>query len=695
VALLWLRAVPATDLNVNLDPVVVSATRVRQSSADLPISVDRVDAQQLRDGQLQVNLSESLDAVPGVVAQNRQNYAQDLQISVRGFGARSQFGVRGVRMYADGIPGTMPDGQSQYSNFDLGSADHIEILRGPFSALYGNSSGGVISIYTRPAPPGAGLEARAEYGSFNTQRYALQGLLGESNGVNAVLDASHFATDGYRNHSAAERNVANLKASIALDERSSLTLIANAIDAPTSQDPLGLTAAQVAGNRQQAGTGALAYNTRKSVQQEQAGLQYQRTLSDADTLNATAYGGVRATSQFQAIPMATESAATHPGGVIGLWHGYWGADLHLTDQRSVFETPLQTTVGVAYDNLDEDRRGYLNFIGNVLGVQGQQRVNLGNQVYDVDQYLQVQWDPIPQLRAEAGVRHSVVVVTSDNRYAAPGNNPESGARYTAVNPVAGLTYRALRQLNAYAAFGKGFETPTLDELAYRSTNGSLPGLNFALQPARSEHYEIGLKTTPAAPVRATLAGFYIHTVNEVAVAANAAGRSVYENIPETQRRGLETELQGDLSHGFTAQLAYTYLQALVLQPYVSCSVTPCVPVTVAAGRRIPAVPANTFYSSLGWQYPPSGFTVAVEAVGHAQIYANDLNTAAAGGYWLFNLHAGLQQELPHWQLNESFRIDNLANRAYIGSVIVNETNSRFFEPEPGRAAYLMVSAAYH
>jgi iron complex outermembrane receptor protein len=272
-AALAFACLPAwSDSDVDLDPVVVTATRVATSSADLPVSIDRVSQQQIRDGQLQVNLSESLVVVPGLNVQNRQNYAQDLQISVRGFGARSSFGVRGVRLYADGIPGTMPDGQGQYSNFDLGSADRIEVLRGPFSALYGNSSGGVISIFTEDAPPGERVAATVDYGRFNTQRYAVEGLVGESNGFNLVLDAVHFSTDGFRDHSSAERNVVNGKARWQLDSDSTLTFIANFISAPTSQDPLGLTSAQLASDRDQAGTGALLYNSRKSVQQEQFGL---------------------------------------------------------------------------------------------------------------------------------------------------------------------------------------------------------------------------------------------------------------------------------------------------------------------------------------------------------------------------------------------------------------------------------------
>src|SRR6202161_2200738 len=261
--------------DTELDTIVVTATRIAESSRDLPVSIDRVDRRTLSVGQLEVNLSESLITVPGVSVQSRQNYAQDLQLSVRGFGARSSFGVRGLRLYSDGIPGTMPDGQGQFSQFDLGSADHIEVLRGPFSALYGNSSGGVIAIFTEDAPPGFELGSTLEYGSLDTQRYAA--LLGGDTGpVNYLLDVSHFQTDGYRRHSEAQRNLLNSKVRVKLDDVSQLTFIVNAVEMPFVQDPLGLTVAQVVADPLQAGTGADMFNTRKSLGQEQGGATHER-----------------------------------------------------------------------------------------------------------------------------------------------------------------------------------------------------------------------------------------------------------------------------------------------------------------------------------------------------------------------------------------------------------------------------------
>src|SRR5580658_5179920 len=566
---LALAGMPAWgDVADDLDQVVVTATRVPESSADLPVSIDRVNQQQIRDGQLQVNLSESLDAVPGVNVENRQNYAQDLQISVRGFGARSSFGVRGVRLYADGIPGTMPDGQGQFSQFDLGSADHMEVLRGPFSALYGNSSGGVISIFTEDAKAGYFVDGSAQYGAFNTQRYALK-TTGDDGTLNYVIDAAHFQTDGYRFHSAAERDNFNSKVRLNLSPGATLTLVANVIETPFVQDPLGLTQEQLAANPRQSGIGAIQYNTRKSLDQEQIGAIYDDQLSANDDLSSTFYTGHRATTQFQAIPQATqEFKPLYPGGVIALDRAYWGIDTHVTDQRTLGGGPLQVVAGLAYDDLEESRFGYLNYIGDDLGVAGAVRRNEANHVYDADEYAQAQWDPDALWRLTAGVRNNVVVVTS-NDHLLIDEDPHSSVRYTAVSPVAGALFHASPAINLYASYGKGFETPTLNDLAYRSTNGTLPGLNVGLKAARSDNYEAGVKAGTGA-IRAELAAFYIETQDELAVLQNFNGRAVEQNIGETSRHGAELAVDAAWAGSFSARLAYTYIRALVGQAYSTC-----------------------------------------------------------------------------------------------------------------------------
>jgi iron complex outermembrane recepter protein len=688
--------------DAELDTIVVTATRVAESSRDLPVSIDRVDQREIAVGQLKVNLSESLITVPGVSVQSRQNYAQDLQLSVRGFGARSSFGVRGLRIYSDGIPGTMPDGQGQFSQFDLGSADHIEVLRGPFSALYGNSSGGVIAIFTEDGKPGSQYDGSAEYGTFDTQRYAFKAG-GDDGEANYVVDAAHFQTDGYRYHSNAERNNFNAKLRVAFSDSAKLTLIANAIETPFVQDPLGLTRAQLEDDPRQAGTGAVLFNTRKSLGQEQVGTVFDDKFGAHDELSAMVYAGHRATTQFQAIPVATQHAPLSPGGVIDLDRAYWGVDAHVTDEREPAGSPLQVVVGINYDDLAEARKGYLNYSDSELGVQGDLRRDEANHVYDFDQYVQAQWDPDARWRVIAGVRNNLVEVSSHGHIPVI-DGADSSARYSAVNPVGGVTFRANSAVNLYASYGKGFETPTLNDLAYRSVDGSLPGLNFELKPARSDNYEVGVKAGTGV-LRGNLAAFYIQTENELAVLQNSGGRTVAQNIGETNRRGMELGVDAAWAGGFTGRLAYTYIRAVVGQPYATCIAAPCNPLanpggplppnykTVAAGSHLPAVPMNSLYAGLTWSYAPLAFSTTLETLGRAKIYVDDRNSDAAAGFWVVNLRAGFEQDTRHWHFSEYARLDNLANRSYVGSVIVNETNSRFFEPAPGRVSYIMFNAA--
>jgi iron complex outermembrane receptor protein len=491
---------------------------------------------------------------------------------------------------------------------------------------------------------------------------------------------------------------------IAASDTSKLTLVANVVETPFVQDPLGLTRAQLGADPRQAGVGAIPFNTRKSLDQEQLGAVYEDKLSANDDLSSTVYTGHRATTQFQAIPVATQqNAPLYPGGVIDLDRAFWGIDTHVTDSREIAGTPLQLVGGVNYDDLEEARKGYLNFVGSQTGVEGGLRRDEANHVYDFDQYLQAQWDPDAHWRMIAGVRNNVVEVSSHGHIPVL-DDADSSVRYSAVNPVAGITYRASSAVNLYGSYGKGFETPTLNDLAYRSVDGSLPGLNFGLKPARSNNFEVGIKAA-SEHVRANLAAFYIKTEDELAVLQNSGGRTVDQNIGETNRRGMELGVDANWAGGFSARLAYTYIRAVVGQAYATCVAAPCNPLanpagplpanykTVAAGSYLPAVPKNALYAGLTWSYAALGFSTTLETQGRARIYADDRNSDAASGYWVANLRAGFEQETRHWRFSEFARIDNLADRTYVGSVIVDETNFRFFEPAPGRTAYIMFNAA--
>jgi len=681
-----------------LRPVVVTATPgVAQQAFDTAASIDVIDSATIRNSQLQVNISESLARVPGVIALNRQNYAQDLQISVRGFGARSTFGVRGLRLYSDGIPATAPDGQGQVSHFDLSSADRIEVLRGPFSALYGNSSGGVISIFTADGAPGMQAEGGAAVGTDGVRRVNAR-FAGDNGTWNWNLGATHFETDGFRDHSAAKRQGLNGKLRWKGSADTRVTLVANAVDMPDVQDPLGLTRAEFQANPRQASPAALLFNTRKSVDQQQLGAIIEHQLNAANGLKLTTWRGQRSTEQFQAIPVGTQTPITHPGGVIDLDRDYMGLDGQWIYKSLLAGHPLTVTAGLYADQLKEHRQGVLNFTSpTTLGVKGALRRDEDNRVRSFDQYAQANWES-ERFGVTAGLRHATVRFRSEDHFIVGTNRDDSGAaKYSATTPMAGLVYHVSDNLNVYGSVGRGFETPTFNEVSYRS-NGQT-GLNFDLRPAYSRHYEIGVKAEPVRNWRVNAALFQANTRDEIVVLTNQGGRSTFQNASGSRRRGLEAAIAGSWAEAWSTYAALTWLDASYRNGFLTCPGAPCPTaanpaVPVPAGNRIPGIPRASAFAELVYRHRPWGLEAGLEARYTGRIAVDDRNTDFAPSATLFNLRLALAQNIQRWTVREFVRVDNIADRSYIGSVIVNEGNSRFFEPAPGRTWLMGVSALY-
>ncbi|SEM44706.1 iron complex outermembrane recepter protein [Luteibacter sp. UNCMF331Sha3.1] len=665
-----------------LAPVVVTATRSAQSPYDIPAAIDVATVP--ADGSLDVNLSERVQAIPGIVVRDRQNYAQDAQVSIRGFGARSTFGIRGIRLYTDGIPATMPDGQGQVSHFNLDAADRVEVLRGPFSALYGNASGGVVQIFTADGTEPPEVRFGVAGGSNGNLRASVNAR-GVDGPVDYNLDATHFRTSGYRDHSAARRESGNAKLGWKIDDDAKLTLVLNALDVPDAQDPLGLTRAQYRADPRQVAAVADTFDTRKSVDQRQAGLVYDQRVDEANSLRVMGYYGRRDVLQYLSIPVATQASQPgNSGGVVDLGSEYGGGDARWTWRDTVAGRPFEVAVGIAYDNQSQHRQGFNNFAGATLGVRGDKRRDEIDRVFDVDQYAQATWRVADDWTLMGGARHSDVRFRSSDRYVRAGNPDDSGSvAYVATTPVFGVLWRAAPWLHAYANWGRGFETPTFSELGYRADRGA--GLAFDLKPSHSRNAEIGLKLHPSGRMQAGIALYRADSDDELAVATNLGGRTTYQNIASSRRQGVELSFEGEVAPNLRLVAAYTRMQASFRSPFLTCVSAGCAaPDTpVAAGTRIPGVPRSTGYAALkyggdrAWQ---AG--VDVSASGSTSV--NDLGTASAPGYALFGVSGGYVFDEGPWRVNTFARVDNLADRHVIGSVIVNDGNARYYEPAPGR-----------
>lgn len=659
--------------------MVVTAAPTTVSELDTPAAVSVVNGDEMRQAAPRVNLSESLGAVPGLQVQNRQNYAQDLQLSIRGFGSRSTYGVRGLRIYVDGIPATMPDGQGQTSNIDIGSVDTIEVLRGPFSALYGNSSGGVINVTSQTGTQPPTVEASSYYGSFGTWHYGMKatGAVGDGShagDVDYTVSTNRFTTHGYRDHSGARKNLANARLGVRINDVSKLTLLLNSVDIKAN-DAGGLTADEWRDNPRQSPRGD-QYNTRKNTRQTQAGLRYERQLSAQDDLSVMMYAGERETTQFQSIPRAPQLKPSHAGGVIDLTRHYQGIDTRLT-HRGELLVPVTLTAGLDYENMSERRKGYENFVmvngATQYGEQGALRRNERNLMWNVDPYLQTQWQLTDKLSLDAGVRYSSVWFDSNDYYITPGNGDDSGdASYHKWLPAGSLKYALTDAWNVYLSAGRGFETPTINELSYRSDNQS--GLNFGLKPSTNDTVEIGSKTRIGNGLF-TAALFQTNTDNEIVVDSSSGGRTSYKNAGKTRRQGMELGLDQQFGESWRLKAAWTWLDATYRTNV--CDDASC------NGNRIPGIARNMGYASFGYQ-PEQGWYAGSDIRYMSDIMANDENTAKAPSWTVVGLTTGYKWSYGRMDMDLFGRIDNLFDREYVGSVIVNESNGRYYEPAPGR-----------
>ncbi|MDC4863401.1 TonB-dependent receptor [Acinetobacter baumannii] len=674
----------AEDLNsdvAKLPTLHVEATRTDTGYLQTPASVFRIEAPQV-DSSSQVNLTEVVKGIPSLQIRNRENYAQDLQLSMRGFGARSTFGVRGIRLYVDGIPATMPDGQGQTSNIDLSSLDHVEVLTGPFSSLYGNSSGGTILTSTKEGQGKDSIELSYSGGSHDKSRagLVLQGGAKGANEPSYIISSSYFDTDGYREHSGAEKVLNNAKLSWNLDDGSKINWVTNYVKIH-ADDPQGLNRDQWNANPKQVNDADNTYKVRKDIEQTQTGITWSKPINDKNELYAMAYLGNRQVTQYQSIPKSTQEANDNQaGGVIDFERNYYGADFRWTGKELLPNTTL--SVGVALDAMDEDRKGFENFNADgIYGVKGKLRRDEDNTLWNIDPYLQASWQFLPTWRLDTGVRYSNVHYKSEDNYLS--NGDDSGKTdYDKVLPSVALSWQILPELMAYVSYAKGFETPTFTEMAYRPDGQS--GFNFDLTASTSDTYETGLKSQNQLG-DFTLAVFQTKTKDDIVSAGNSNGRSTFRNADKTLREGVEFAWNKKLWRDLTATASYAYLDATfdANVPEKLDKKGKVLASAISSGNAIPGIAKNQVYASLAWQ-PSHGLYGGVDVQYMDKVYVNDTNSDAAPSYSVTSANVGYAWVMGDWKVNSFARVDNLFDKKYAGSVIVNDGNSRYFEPADGR-----------
>jgi iron complex outermembrane receptor protein len=404
--------------------------------------------------------------------------------------------------------------------------------------------------------------------------------------------------------------------------------------------------------------------------------------------------------------------------VVQIAREFWGTDLRFTHKGTLADGSYSITVGMNFDTMTDVRTGYDNFLFNLgvtpvanntsktykcgtqvtCGVQGLLRRNEDNTAWNFDQYAQAEWSPLSRLNLVAGMRHSDVHLKSEDHFLINGDG-SGGASFVKTTPVVGALFKLSDMVNLYANAGKGFETPSLVEVAYLPDGSG--GFNRNLQPATSNNYEIGTKAFIGANTRTTLAIFKTDTQHEIVVAQNLNGRSSYQNAGGTERKGAELTVDSDFGRGFAGYASYAYLDAKYSDSF--CSGTKAITKAactgtgvawVTGGKAIPGTYRQTAYAELSWKYASVGFSTALEARGAGKIYVSDKVNDTASGYAVVNWRGGFAQDISKWHLAEFVRVENLFERDYVGSVKVNDSGSQFYEPGAGRNWLLGLNASY-
>jgi iron complex outermembrane recepter protein len=701
---------------IDLNPVVVTATRTEINSFDAPAAVDVVSQSQIEEAGWGMVLSESLNRVAGVEAVSRNHYAQDPMISIRGFGARSTFGVTGVRLLVDGIPFTMPDGIGQPGNIDFELVKSIEVLKGPFATLYGNGSGGVISMTT--IDPAKTTEASFNFmaGSYGTTKEAAR-LTGTVDGVGYIVNESNFNTDGYRDHSWAHKKQSTVAINFDLQNDTHVTVLADYLKME-AQDPLGL-AGQGSNTQVKNGSGtlvdvnnynasyipdvrnnptgvplsAIGANTRVYRENTQVGVNIDHTINNNNSIDLVVYGGHRNNNQYLSTSTSLSTSTTQ----CGFTHVYCGkdstisrdfigADLSWKNKGKILDKDYSVVTGVAYAYMTDYRQDSTATNGVLVSPLSQNRRENDNAI-NLDEYVQGQLSLTSTLDLHLGVRN----LFTENIFKplpllSGGTNKTtySSLHFNNTTPSVGLLWKATDNTNFYADVGKGFQTPNNIQMAYSNSSGVGP--NTGLSGSSSDNYEIGLKSFINENTRVNLALFKINASKEIEILSGGS-YTVYHNLPvDTSRNGFEASIDSILPYHFELYAAYTYLDAKFDGSFTLPGKTGVTNLPVVqSGNRIPGMFNNQFYGEVSWAYPALGFKTAFETVINSRQYANDFNTAYANGYGIANIRATFEQKLGSWRINEFARIDNLFDKNYISAVRINDSNGEYYEAGSGRS----------
>lgn len=655
-----------------LEEIVVTATRIPTDIQELPFAAGMVGQDDVQRARQQLGLDESLVAIPGLFFQNRYNFAQDLRIAIRGFGARANFGIRGIRIFADDIPLTAPDGQGSVDSIDLGSVEQIQVIRGAFSAVYGSASGGVIDIQTEDGPEIPFLSGRLNFGSYDFRQAQVKAG-GQFGNLNGLANFSDTSMEGYREHADYESRLLNSKFRYAFDGKTRLTVVFNAVDSPRADDPGGLTAREVEQDRRQAAPRNLLFDAGESLDQQSLGLAFRKEIGENQELMLRNYYVNRDFSSLQPYDVNSNGQ----GGGIRLSRKIAGLGGNYSWNTAWGSRANRIVAGLDYDAQRDHRKRFVNDQGSF----GALTTDQDEDVTTTGIYLQDVLDLTATTVLTLGGRYDVIDYRVSDRTGSDGSGQRS---FNKFSPMAGLDWAIREGFNLYGNISTSFDPPATTELAnpYGPT-----GFNGELKPQTATNYELGVKGLLSGRMRYELALFHIKVKDEIVpFELEGSGQSFFENAGTSSHDGLEASMSAELAPGLTATATYTW-SYFVFDEFQGLDGESF------DGNRIPGVPEQLFNLDLYWTHP-GGFYVGWDLLYVGRFYADNANSVETDDYIVSGLRAGYRWTGGDWTLEPFIGVNNLFDEKYMDNIRLNAAFGRYYEPAPERNAYAGVSLRY-
>ena len=649
-----------------LEEIIVTATRIDTTLARVPAAVTVIGQDTIQLGRQQLALDEALNRVPGLFVQNRYNFAQDLRVSLRGFGARANFGIRGVKILVDGIPETLPDGQGAVDSIDIGATSQIEVLRGPSSTLYGNAAGGVIAVTSELAPERPYTDVRLTAGDFGFTKVQLKSG-GRTDRVGYLVSLSDSQYDGYREQSSAENTQLTARLNFDLGQDRQFLTVFNHTDQPVSDDPGGVNAAQAASAPSTARDANLNYDGGEALEQTRVGFVYSMPLGDGHEISARNFYTWRTLDAR--LPFGF-------GGTIDLDRFFMGGGFSYSNEGTWGGRRNRLIVGFDFDEQDDDRMRYVNNFGS----RGALTLNQNEAVSSFGVFIQDEINLSDAVDLRFGLRFDEVEFDVTDRFLR--NGDDSGKRkLDDTSPMLGISAQLSESVSLYGTYSSSFETPTTTE--YNNPSGG--GFNPTLEPQAARNLEFGLRGSIAGRHRYELAVFNIEVDDELIPfeVPGSPGRNYYANAGQSARDGVEFSLTAQPTDRMRATFSYTHSD-FTFTDFTTESGRDY------AGNAIPGTPDDIVFGELEYRHP-NGWYGALEAIHIGDQYANNANSASSDAYTLANLRFGYERETDSLVISPFAGINNLFDETYMANVRINAFGGRFYEPGPDRHLYAGVT----